>query len=488
MPSADVTPDPPVASPGATGEPAASVETGETAEPAASVLDLEKPDDAALRWWDGGTLTAVHIPGSLDMSTSLPASVSLLAVRPRRSLRRPGVLVPLGLVVLLVAAYCTTMALWPLNAVAPTIAAVTVTPHGAAAASLAWPKAGAAGVAVEGFGAPLASTTEQSAIASITKVVTALVVLDKSPVTAKDQGPTFTFTYADNAEYWSYLRNNESALDVPIGGSLTQYQLLEGMLIGSASNYAARLADTWWGSDQSFAVAANGWLDEHDVTGITIADPTGFNAANTATPAALIQVARLAMDDPTIAEIVAKKSVKLPGAGTVKNTNDLLADPDVVGMKTGTLDGYNLLAVKDLKIGDVSLQIDAVALNQPDSDARWAAVRSLFAQVDTQSEPTTSVAAGTPVGTVHTAWGASAPVVTASDADLVVWNSAKASAKTQLRLGTDWDRGAHAGTLTVSGPVNAATVDTTLAAHLDGPGFWWRVTHPIELLGWFPAG
>ena len=69
-----------------------------------------------------------------------------------------------------------------------------------------------------------------------------------------------------------------------MGGMLSQYQLLEGMLIGSANNYADRLAADIWPSDAVFARAANDWLRLHGVPGITIADPTGIDPATRRRP------------------------------------------------------------------------------------------------------------------------------------------------------------------------------------------------------------
>jgi len=406
----------------------------------------------------------------------------LLAERPRRSAVRAGVLVPVGLVVLVIVAYCTTMAVWPLTAVAPQITAASLQPVTAEAASLVWPKKGAAGVGVEGLGDAAASTADESAIASITKVVTALMVLDKSPVTAEDQGVQFHFTYGDSLDYWNYLRRNESAIDVPAGGSLTEYQMLEGMLVGSANNYADRLAANWWPSDSAFANAANDWIDARGITGITIADPTGFDEANTATPTALIDLAALAMSDPVVAGIVKQKKITLPGAGEVENTNELLADKGVVGLKTGTLDGYNLLAAKDITVDGTTVRVYSAVLNQPDSKTRWSASRTLLSQLEKQLQASPSVPAGLTVGTVHTRWGQSVPVITTAQADVVLWNGASAKVTSNLKLGA-WNKGAKAGTLTAAGPLNSTTVDATLQTELEGPGFWWRITHPMDLLG-----
>jgi D-alanyl-D-alanine carboxypeptidase (penicillin-binding protein 5/6) len=442
----------------------------------------------ALGWLDD---TALALPATADALAVTPLAADpgadLLASVPRRSIWRPGVLVPSALIALVIAAYAGTTLLWPLHAVAPQVEAVTVQPVAAAVAAPAWPAEGSAAVAVAGIDGVLSTSGDAVPIASITKVVTALLVLENMPLTVGEQGPDFAFTAADNTRYWQYRAAGESALDVPIGGTLTEYQLLEGMLIGSANNYADRLAGNLFPSDAVFADAARSWLSAHSIQGVTIVEPTGIESGNSASPAALIPLAQKAMAHPVIAEIVAKAAVDLPGAGHVENTNDLLADPGVVGIKTGSLDAFNLLAAKDLAIGGATVRVYASVLGQPDDEARDAATRALFAQAEQELQLYPSVPARTVVGEVVTSWGESADVVTATDAAVVLWNGGAATTATEFSLGETADgeaeAGAPTGTLTVTGPLDTATVDLELAGEIEGPSPWWRLTHPLDLFG-----
>src|SRR5690606_25678105 len=112
----------------------------------------------------------------------------------------------------------------------------------------------------EGIGSALTSTNDAASIASITKLVTALMILDELPLQVGEQGPSYSFTFRDQNEYWQYLNSGQAALGVPVGGSLTEYQMLQGILIGSANNYADRLASTIWPTDEVFANAARRYL------------------------------------------------------------------------------------------------------------------------------------------------------------------------------------------------------------------------------------
>ncbi|WP_203137996.1 hypothetical protein [Microbacterium sp. JZ31] len=250
-------------------------------------------------------------------------------------------------------------------------------------ADIPWPAEGAAAVAV-GDGETLTPSDEVHAMASVTKLVTALMVLDAKPLAPGEPGPEFHFVEKWNDSYEEYLARDESALPVPAGGSLTQYQLLQGMLMGSACNYADILVEEIWGDDAAFAAAASEFLPAHGIEDITVVEATGIDPANTATPSALIELGKLALADPVIAEIVATPEIELPGAGLVENTNDLLTDPGVVGIKTGTLDGSNLLSAKDITVGDQTVRVYAVVLSQADDEARFVESRALYAAVEAQ--------------------------------------------------------------------------------------------------------
>ena len=246
---------------------------------------------------------------------------------------------------------------------------------------LTWPENGEAAIAV-GDGTISANSDQQHPMASISKLITVLMILEARPLSAGDQGTTFEFTYDDESAYYEAMGSGLSALPVPVGGTLTQYQTLEGILIGSACNYVDYLVYDIWGSNDEFVSAAQSFLQRHNISDITMVEPTGIDYGNTATPAALIQVGRLALADPIIAEIVAKRSVDLPGVGFIENTNDLLDDPGVVGLKTGTLDGYNLLSAKDIVTADGStVRVFAVVMNQTSDEERFSATRSLYDQV-----------------------------------------------------------------------------------------------------------
>ncbi|MCT2084495.1 D-alanyl-D-alanine carboxypeptidase [Microbacterium enclense] len=436
----------------------------------------------ALTWVDPEAAASPRPTPEFTLETWRPRVPDLLAGRRKRALR-PATVIPPLILLLLLAAYAAVTLLWPLNAVPPKVTPLAVQPAAAPDAAPAWPGEGEAAIAVQGMPGVLSSADAPESIASITKVVTALLVLERLPLAPGEQGPTYAFTQADSDDYWQYRFRGESSLDVPVDGTLTELQMLQGMLIASANNYAQRLASDLWPSNADFVAAADRYLTERGISGITIVNPTGIEEGNTATPTALIALAEKALQNPVIAEIVRTPELSLPGAGSFRNGNQLLADPGVVGIKTGTLDAWNLLSAKDLTVGGVTVRTYAAVLGQPGPDERDLASRVLYARLEEEVRLRTSLPAGTAVGTVSTLWGENVSLVTADDAQNVLWNGASATPATSFTLGEARDAGDTVGELITTGPLDAATVDVQLQTDIAPPSPWWRLTHPLDLFG-----
>ena len=430
-----------------------------------------------------GLLTARPSP-TLDFAFTgyQPAAADLLIdarIRPR--LLAP--LLPTSILIVLVASYVAATLLWPLSTLSPQFQPTAIGITASAKAELTWPEQGSAAVSVAGMPGPLSSSATPDSIASITKLVTALMVLERLPLEPGEQGPNYTFTSQDREDYWGYRQRGESAVDVPVDGALTEYQMLEGLLIGSANNYANRLARDTWGDNATFAREAQKWLTANHIAGVQIVDPSGIDARNSATPEALIPLAQVALANPVIAEIVVKRTVELPGVGVVENTNGLLEDPGVLGLKTGTLDRANLLSAKDITVGDLTVRAYASVMGQPRTGGRVEASRNLYDQLTQQLKSTVVVEEGTAVGAISTIWGETATATTSEPAQVLLWNGAIGTASSTVSVPPTAPAGAAVGTLTAAGPVNTDTVQVELTKDILGPSPWWRMTHPLELFG-----
>lgn len=212
-----------------------------------------------------------------------------------------------GLAVLL-----TGISYLPLTLLAPVGSiAAEVVPYEAPAVPepvLAWPSNAATAIGAVGFPGVLASsgTDEPRAIASITKIITALVVLEEHPLAEGEPGPTVTFSQADARYYHEYQSVGGMVKPVRAGLSLTQRELLEVVLISSANNYAKSLAIWGFGSEDAFLDSARSWLDVRGLTTTAIYEPTGMDPRNVSTAPELLELAKLAIADPTVSEVVAR--------------------------------------------------------------------------------------------------------------------------------------------------------------------------------------
>lgn len=439
----------------------------------------------ALRWLDDDAVATSPAPRELVVTHLSPVvGADLLARRPRRSPWRPGVVLPFVFALALAGLYAAVTLLWPLTAVPPVVEDVAIEAVDSPPTAVGWPAEGSAAVGVAGFDGTPASTGEPAPMASITKLVTVLMILEEMPLAPGQSGPSFAFTERDEETYYDYLAQDESALDVPVDGVLTQYQMLQGILMGSAGNYTDRLASTIWPTDAVFARAASAWLARHGLAGITVVEPTGIDPGNAADPASLIALARFALSDPVVAEIVRTRSVDLPGAGLVVNTNDLLSDPAVIGVKTGSLStGYNLLAAREQVVGDATVRAYAVTLTQGSREDRDAETARLLAEVTAEASQPRTLPAGTLAGRVTTPWGATANIMTDADASLLLWNGATAPVTSHIELGDARTADSAVGSVRVAGPLGAATSGLHLTGDLPGPDAWWRLTHPLQLFG-----
>jgi D-alanyl-D-alanine carboxypeptidase (penicillin-binding protein 5/6) len=158
-------------------------------------------------------------------------------------------------VLIVCAVYTGVVLSWPMQA-----ASAKALPYSAPAMSqayIAWPAYGEGALGAEGYGVISTSTQAASAlpIASIAKVITALTVLETKPITQGEAGPVITFTAADAALYNEYIAKNGTVARAQAGQQLTEYQILEGMLISSANNYADSLAIWGYGSLDAYTAA-----------------------------------------------------------------------------------------------------------------------------------------------------------------------------------------------------------------------------------------
>jgi len=263
-------------------------------------------------------------------------------------------------------------------------------------------------------------------IASVTKVMTALVVLQDHPLSPGEEGPAITMTAADVGAYEAGVRVGRSELRVAVGEALTERQALEALLVGSANNVADALARWDAGSVPGFVDRMNARAVAEGLAHTHYADPSGVDAGNVSTALDQLQLAEVVLRAPTLAAIVVTPQVTLPMAGTVSNYNSLVGWDGVVGVKTGSTDaagGCWVFAAQRPIAGGTRLVV-GVVLGQRGPDllqAAFAAGRRLLDGASESAVTATVLAAGSPVGQVAGPGGLRVPVVTAAPVTALGW-------------------------------------------------------------------
>jgi serine-type D-Ala-D-Ala carboxypeptidase (penicillin-binding protein 5/6) len=375
----------------------------------------------------------------------------------------------------------------PLTLLAPVpttrAATVSYTAPVTTAPVLTLPTYGDSAIAAVGYPGLLASGggTTPLPIASITKIITALVVLQKDPLGINDQGPNILFTQADEAIYKSYRARGGDVYPIRVGASLTERQVLTIALVPSANNYARALADWAYGSEAAFLPVANAWLTSHGLASTTLTDSIGLNPQNTSTPTDLIALGKLALANPLIAELVNTKSITMPVVGTITNTNNLLGIEGIDGIKTGTLDLASLLFTSRLDLGGHVITLIGVVLDGPDHPTIDAAIQTLVAQARAGFHLVTVATKGQSFASYATKWGTRANAVATRTVSLIVWGGTAVTESSSALALTTSPKSTVVGLASFVAGVNRATVPLQLERGMIGPDGGWRLGHPGDL-------
>lgn len=398
--------------------------------------------------------------------------------------RRFVVFGSLGLL-LAVAFYLPMTLLAPLHPVAPVLAKQSV-PAGAAA-SLRFPGYGGSAIGAVGFDGVLArsGSTAPLPMASITKLVTALVVLQAKPLAVGEDGPRVTMTAADVALYHHYLSVDGQVVTVKSGFVFTEHELLQLALIHSANNYATSLALWAFGSMDAYLATVKTWIADHKLTSMTITDPTGLDPTDVADTADLVELGKLALANPVLAPIVNTTSLTMHDVGTLTNTNKLLGYDGIEGIKTGTLNGAgaNLLFAARHRVGSATVVVIGVVLGGSNHEVLDDDIRTLLAGVLAGFHQLDLATKGQPFASYTTVWGQRVSAVAEKSASLVTWGDARVTTSVTASPVTTGAKGQAVGTVTFTSGTRTVSVPLSLSAGVGDPGPGWRLGHPGLIVG-----
>lgn len=359
----------------------------------------------------------------------------------------------------------------PLAVVSSTLAPSRLV--GGTAPALPWPTGVQSAIAIPALGITTQSGPEVAEpIASVTKLMTAHIVLTDHPLSIGQQGPTITITALDVTLWQDAVATDQANIEVSVGEVLTEYQMLEGMLVHSANNFADMLAIWDGGSISSFVTKMNSTATSLGMTHTQYADASGYSTQSVSTPADQLKLATLDVSNPLFNQIVAMPAVTLPVGGTVTTFTPLLGVDGVVGVKSGytsAAGGCDVLALLQMVDGvPVEVLAAVVGDHVGDDVITDAGLEALSiarpAMADVRSIDLAP--SGTQLA-VATASGNSVPVVARSDLTVLAWPGQRVTEFLQVarrpRAGTA--AGWRIGTVTVrAGPEKLQVVVSTAKA------------------------
>jgi serine-type D-Ala-D-Ala carboxypeptidase (penicillin-binding protein 5/6) len=157
---------------------------------------------------------------------------------------------------------------------------------------------------------------------------------------------------------------------VAAGEAISERQALEALL-PSADNMAWILARWDAGSQPAFTARMNAAAGSLGMTGTSYTDPSGLDSSAASTAADQVRLGMAAMGVPALAAIVSMPTAVVPVAGVVRNTNTLLGQDGIVGLKTGSTQaaGGCLLVAAWQEVSGRKTLIVAAAFGQPGTAA-----------------------------------------------------------------------------------------------------------------------
>ncbi|MFF3726406.1 hypothetical protein ACFYYM_29010 [Streptomyces erythrochromogenes] len=352
---------------------------------------------------------------------------------------------------------------------------------------LPWPSEGQAYMAAAGLGT-LGQSGEQKPvpIASVTKSMTAYIILRDHPIKKGEQGAMIDVDKTAETEgKKNDSVNNESTLDtVKEGDKISEYDAIAALMIPSANNIARLLARWDAGSQEAFVKKMNDTAKELGMTNTTYTDPSGLDATTVSTAEDQVKLGLKLVEIETLLDITKKPNWVDPSGKSWRNWNGLTGPSGALGIKTGTTTkaGGNLLFAAQKKIGNTNQLIVGAVLGQHKPsiiDTVLAASKQLMTATQKALDGATVVKKGDVVGYVDDGLGGRTPVVATADVQAIGWASLTVTVKLANGGGAmpqTATAGTEVGVLTVGEGASQVKVPVALKSDLASPGIGSKLT------------
>ena len=394
--------------------------------------------------------------------------------------RKPNIF---AIIILIIAiAYVVTEIFLPMKSIAPTIS--DVKPQELALSPVAWPTYGESAIGAANYGV-LSSNGEQNGrpIASIAKATLALAVLKEKPLKIGEQGPTYKITDQDIELYKSNLAQNGSVAPVALGEELTEYQLLQALLVPSGDNIADTLAIWAFGSVKNYLDYINKMVGDMGLEQTHLADASGLSPQSVSSASDLVALGEKVMGEPVLKEIVGQSQITLPVLGTAKNYNTLLGTDGIIGIKTGNTDeagGCLLFAYTKNINGKDTTMIGAIL--GASSRAKVLNDTKNFVEANESAFGYSQVISkNAVVGKYVTPWGKNINILAKDDLSiLTAKNNPISISVSAVDVSKPLNAGEKVGEITVKSGSKSFTVPAIIAENITKPPLLWKLIHPFK--------
>ncbi len=404
----------------------------------------------------------------------------------KKGWRRPRLIAYFMVFVVLCGTYVQWTLRKPLPIIAP-VAGLTTLRSSPAAARLSWPAAGQAAVGIVSTPIMTVHGTQTTApIASAAKLITALTILADKPLKPGEQGPLVTLGAKDVAIYNAYVAQHGSVVPVAAGEQISQYQMLQAIMLPSANNMADSLAIWAYGSLPGYTQAANSHLAKLGLKDTRVgSDASGLAPDTTSTAHDLVVLGEAAMQNPVLAGIVGQTTASgLPIVNTVKNVNFLLGGDNIIGIKTGNTDeaGGVFVSASRVQINKKPVTIVTAVVGQPSLFAALRNSQTLIRSAQANFQPAHIKAAGIPVRDYALPWGGQVAAAATQDLTITTWAGSAVTAYAASRpISASATAGQTVGSISPETSIiyDRQSIPVRLTGSVTRPSVWWRLTHPF---------
>jgi D-alanyl-D-alanine carboxypeptidase len=352
--------------------------------------------------------------------------------------------------------------------------------------ALPWPDEGQGWMDVTGIGTVDSfGETKPVPIASVTKSMTAYVIMKNHPLKVGEDGPSIPVDALAEKEGGYDKTGDESTLNtVKEGQKLSLRDALSAVMIPSANNIARLLARWDAGSEAAFVEKMNKTAAELGMRNTTYTDPSGLKETTVSTAEDQVKLGVEMMKMPAMVDITNKGSWKDPSGRIHYNYNTLVPYNNAIGIKTGstTKAGGNLLFAATKEVDGETVTLVGAVLGQHKPfilDTVNAVSKTAMLATQDALESKTILKKGDVVGYVDDQLGGRTPVVVSEDVKAVGWagHEVKLTFVPDPTMPHAAPEGAKVGSLTVGDAEGGAVkVPVQLGSDLQEPSTGARLT------------